>query len=108
MMLTAVLRARPVPAPRHGDPGPHHLCRCQRSRTCPSILFPIKISLSACISQLDPIPVDKITRWEQEFRSHLTSTQGPLLQEISNGQITPEIEGKIKKIVEDHVSSFTS
>ena len=25
-------RARPIPAPVHGDPGPHYLCRCQRSR----------------------------------------------------------------------------
>ena len=58
--------------------------------------------------QLDPIPVDQITRWEGEFRAHLTATQGPLLEEISKGQITPEIEAKIKKVVEDHVSSFAS
>ena len=57
---------------------------------------------------LDSIPVDKITKWEAEFRQHLTSTQGPLLQEISAGSITPELEAKIKKVVEDHVSSFTS
>ncbi|OBZ73767.1 ATP synthase subunit alpha, mitochondrial [Grifola frondosa] len=31
---------------------------------------------------LDSIAVDKITRWEAEFRAHLTATQGPLLQEI--------------------------
>ncbi len=58
--------------------------------------------------QLDPIPVDQITRWEAEFRAHLTSTHGTLLQEISKGQITPEIESQIKKVVEDHVSSFTA
>ncbi|KAF8920871.1 ATP synthase F1 alpha subunit [Mucidula mucida] len=57
---------------------------------------------------LDSIPVDKITKWEAEFRSHLTSSQGPLLEEISGGNITPELEAKIKKAVEDHVSSFTS
>ena len=60
------------------------------------------------ITQLDTIPVDQITKWEAEFRAHLTSTQTPLLEEISKGNITPEIEGKIKKVVEDHVSSFTS
>jgi len=38
----------------------------------------------------------------------LTSAQTALLEEISKGNITPEIEGKIKKVVEDHVSSFTS
>lgn len=58
--------------------------------------------------QLDPIAVDQITKWESEFRSHLTSAQGALLQEISAGQITPEIEAKIKKVVEEHVSAFTS
>ena len=58
--------------------------------------------------QLDPVPVDKITKWEAEFRQHLTSTQGPLLTEIAAGSITPELEAKIKKVVEDHVSSFTS
>ncbi|KAE9399917.1 putative H+-transporting ATP synthase alpha chain, mitochondrial [Gymnopus androsaceus JB14] len=57
---------------------------------------------------LDSIPVDQITRWEAEFRSHLTSAQTTLLEEIAGGNITPELEGKIKKVVEEHVSSFTS
>jgi F-type H+-transporting ATPase subunit alpha len=30
------------------------------------------------------------------------------LEEISAGVVTPELEGKIKKVVEDHVASFTS
>ena len=58
--------------------------------------------------QLDPVPVDQITRWESEFRSHLTATQQPLLEEIATGKVTPEMEEKIKKVVEDHVASFTS
>ncbi|KAG0699939.1 P-loop containing nucleoside triphosphate hydrolase protein [Suillus ampliporus] len=57
---------------------------------------------------LDSIPVDKITTWEAEFRSHLTATQSALLAEIETGNVTPEMEAKIKKVVEDHVSSFTS
>jgi len=60
------------------------------------------------ITQLDSIPVDKITSWEAEFRSHLTATQSALLEEIATGNVTPEMEAKIKKVVEDHVSSFTS
>lgn len=28
------IRARSVPAPLHGDPGPHHLRWCQRSGKC--------------------------------------------------------------------------
>jgi F-type H+-transporting ATPase subunit alpha len=57
---------------------------------------------------LDSIPVDQITKWEAEFREHLTATQSALLSEISTGAVTPELEAKIKKAVEDHVSSFTS
>lgn len=57
---------------------------------------------------LDSIPVDQITKWEAEFREHLTATQSALLSEIATGAVTPELEAKIKKAVEDHVSSFTS
>ena len=57
---------------------------------------------------LDSVPVDQITRWEAEFRAHLTAAHGALLEEISKGQITPQIEEQIKKVVEEHVSSFTS
>ena len=57
---------------------------------------------------LDPIPVDQITKWEAEFREHLAATQSGLLSEIAQGNITNELEGKIRKVVEDHVSSFTS
>ncbi|KAF5362415.1 hypothetical protein D9756_002238 [Leucocoprinus leucothites] len=57
---------------------------------------------------LDSIPVENITKWEAEFREHLTATQSALLQEISAGTVTPELEAKIKKVVEDHVASFTS
>ncbi|GAW03222.1 ATP synthase F1 alpha subunit [Lentinula edodes] len=45
---------------------------------------------------LDSIPVDQITQWEGEFCSHLTSSQGALLEEISGGNITPELGGNIK------------
>lgn len=57
---------------------------------------------------LDSIPVDKITTWEGEFRAHLAATETGLLAEIATGNVTPEIEGKIKKVVEEHVSSFNS
>ena len=57
--------------------------------------------------QLDSIPVDKITKWEAEFREHLTSTQVKLLETIATGNVTPEVEANIKKVVEDHVSQFS-
>jgi len=56
---------------------------------------------------LDPIPVDKITKWEAEFREHL-KTQDVLLKEISEGVVSPELEAKIKKVVEEHVASFVA
>jgi F-type H+-transporting ATPase subunit alpha len=56
---------------------------------------------------LDPIPVDKITKWEAEFREYL-KTQDGLLKEIAKGVVTPELEANIKKAVEEHVSSFVS
>jgi F-type H+-transporting ATPase subunit alpha len=36
--------------------------------------------------QLNSIPVDQITKWEAEFREHLT-TKVALLQEISKGML---------------------
>jgi len=56
---------------------------------------------------LDSVPVDKITKWEAEFREHLTSTQQSLLTEIAGGNVTADLEGKIKSVVEEHVASFT-
>jgi hypothetical protein len=46
---------------------------------------------------LDSIPVDKITKWEAEFREHLTSTQVKLLETTATGNIIPEVEANIKK-----------
>jgi F-type H+-transporting ATPase subunit alpha len=57
---------------------------------------------------LDSIPVDKITKWEAEFRQHLASSQQALLSEIAAGTVSAELEAKIKKVVEEHVASFTS
>merc|ERR1711939_470688 len=57
---------------------------------------------------LDRVPVDKILAWESSFLEHLQSSQQDLLKEISAGKMTPELDSKLKKIVTDHVSSFTS
>ncbi|KAF9511231.1 hypothetical protein BS47DRAFT_1319088 [Hydnum rufescens UP504] len=57
---------------------------------------------------LDSIPVDQIVRWESEFRSHLTSSQGALLEEIGKGNVTEDMEKSIKKVVEEHVAAFTA
>lgn len=57
---------------------------------------------------LDQVPVDKITTWEADFRAHLTGAQQPLLEKISTGNVTPETEAEIKKVVESHVASFVA
>jgi len=57
---------------------------------------------------LDNVPVEKITQWEAEFRDHLTSTQGELLSQIAKGLGSEEIEKQIRKVVQDHVSSFVN
>lgn len=55
---------------------------------------------------LDSIPVDKITKWEADFREHLTSQQTKLLETIATGNVTGDVEAQIKKVVEDHVAGF--
>jgi len=55
---------------------------------------------------LDSIPVEKITAWDAEFQEHLSSQQGPLLEEISKGVMTKELEEKIKTCVKNHVVGF--
>lgn len=55
---------------------------------------------------LDRIPVDKITAWEKDMVSHLRSSQTEILKEIGKGLMTKDLEAKIKKLVQDHVSSF--
>jgi F-type H+-transporting ATPase subunit alpha len=57
---------------------------------------------------LDPVPVDQITKWEAEFRSHLAASHTAMLEEIAKGDITPQLESQIKKVVEEHVSAFTA
>ncbi len=55
---------------------------------------------------LDSIPVDRITAWDADFQEHLSSQQGALLEEISKGVMTKELEEKIKTTVKNHVSGF--
>lgn len=60
------------------------------------------------VIQLDSIPVDKITTWEAEFREHLTTQQVALLETIATGNVAGDVEEKIKKVVEEHVSQFNA
>ncbi|GAA6001192.1 F1F0 ATP synthase subunit alpha, partial [Rhodotorula paludigena] len=55
---------------------------------------------------LDKVPVDQIGAWEKSFQEHLRSQQQSLLAEVDKGVMTPELEASLKKVVQEHVSSF--
>jgi len=57
---------------------------------------------------LDKIPAEKIVDWEQHFIEHLRSSQSELLKEISKGQMTKELEPKIKDCVTSHVAQYVA
>ena len=71
---------------------------------------------------LDKVDVDKISAWEKSLyvritirrtsltcsTEQLTSQHTSLLEKMSGGVMTKEIEDEMKKIVEAHVSDFTS
>ena len=88
---------------------PYLICAVEQGQYQPlAIELQVPIIYAGVNGLLDDVPVENITKWEAEFREHLTATQSSLLQEISAGAVTPELEAKIKKVVEDHVASFTS
>jgi F-type H+-transporting ATPase subunit alpha len=39
---------------------------------------------------------------------HIRSSQQGLLAEITKGKMTPELDAQLKKVVQEHVSSFVS
>ncbi|ADV22986.1 ATP synthase subunit alpha, mitochondrial [Cryptococcus gattii Ru294] len=55
---------------------------------------------------LDKIPVEKITAWEKSFTELLKSQHGALLEKLSGGVLTKEIEEEMKKIIDGHVADF--
>ena len=58
---------------------------------------------------LDSVPVDKILQWEADFLAHLRSNEQSTLEQIDKeGQLSKDLEGKIKKIIQDFTKSFSS
>nr|ADE10075.1 F1 ATPase alpha [Tremella fuciformis] len=57
---------------------------------------------------LDKVPVDKITTWERSFTEQLKSQQTALLEKLSGGVLTKEIEEEMKKVIEAHVADFVA
>ncbi|RXK39283.1 ATP synthase subunit alpha, mitochondrial [Tremella mesenterica] len=57
---------------------------------------------------LDKVPVDKITAWEKSFTEQLKSQHTGLLEKLSGGVLTKEIESEMKTIIEAHVADFVA
>ena len=58
---------------------------------------------------LDSVPVGKILQWEADFLSHLRNNENELLESIDKeGQVTKEIDTKLKEVVQSFTKSFTS
>ena len=57
---------------------------------------------------LDNVPVAKILQWEADFLAHLKNNESDLLASIDKeGQVTKEIDAKLKDVVQSFVKSFT-
>lgn len=58
---------------------------------------------------LDPVPVAKILDWEADFLAHLRNNESGLLESIEKeGQVTKDIESKLKEVISSFTKSFTS
>lgn len=57
---------------------------------------------------LDNVPVAKILQWEADFLSHLRNNESELLASIDKeGQVTKELDAKLKDVVQSFTKSFT-
>jgi F-type H+-transporting ATPase subunit alpha len=58
---------------------------------------------------LDSVPVGKILQWEADFLAHLRNNESGLLESITKeGQVTKEIDTKLKEVIQSFTKSFTS
>lgn len=58
---------------------------------------------------LDPIPVGKITQWEEDFRAYLKSNQQDLLQTIDKeGQLSQEVQTQLREVIATFNKTFLS
>lgn len=56
---------------------------------------------------LDNVPVAKILQWEQDFLNHIRTNEGDLLAQIDKeGQLSKDLEAKVKDVVQSFTKSF--
>ncbi|WVQ93221.1 ATP synthase subunit alpha, mitochondrial [Kwoniella sp. CBS 9459] len=58
--------------------------------------------------KLDKVDVNKIGDWEKSFTELLKTQHSALLEKLSGGVLTKEIEEEMKKVIEAHVADFTA
>ena len=57
---------------------------------------------------LDTLPVNKILQWESDFLAHLKTNETELLAEIdAKGQLSKEMDAKLKEVVTSFTKSFS-
>jgi len=57
---------------------------------------------------LDKVDPSKITIFEKEFSQHIKTNHIDILQSIAKeGQITPDTDAKLKKVVTEFISTFS-
>ena len=57
---------------------------------------------------LDSVPVAKILQWESDFLNHLRTNESDLLAQIDKeGQLSKQLDGKLKEVVSSFTKSFT-
>jgi F-type H+-transporting ATPase subunit alpha len=58
---------------------------------------------------LDSIPVNKVEKWEEDFKAHIKSNQPEVLATIDKeGQVSKELEGRLREIITDFNKAFLS
>ncbi|KAH8692196.1 putative mitochondrial F1 ATPase subunit alpha [Talaromyces proteolyticus] len=58
---------------------------------------------------LDSIPVNKVEKWEEDFKAYLKSNQADLLATIDKeGQISKDLETRLREVITDFNKSFSA
>jgi F-type H+-transporting ATPase subunit alpha len=58
---------------------------------------------------LDSVPVDKILTWEADFLAHLKTNEQSLLDTLDKeGQLSKDLEARLKEVVQSFTKSFVA
>ena len=81
--------------------------------TCVSNAVPMAIEEQVPIiycgvrGHIDKVDPNKITKFEKEFSQHMKASHTDILASIAKeGLITPDMDAKLKKVVQEFVAAF--